>query len=162
MVTEVRGCGAFAGVQNRVPPTGAPPEHGGDRGPDSLARILGAPLRLQPTPRCEPGEWFGARRGRRKRAAGGAGSRCSGPAGQTRRGVFISWDFFIRATRSLSGSALGGLGFLPPGLRAAAAAQLLGFASAPHCFQTSAQRPPPPAALRDSAGTQGRRPSCGA
>ena len=61
--------------------------------------------------------------------------------------AFISWDFFFSARKTLSESALRGFGFLPPGLYAEAATQLVGFTSALQSFQTSAQRPPPPGSL---------------
>lgn len=71
--------------------------------------------------------------------------------GQACRRVHISWDFFLQ---QLNGSAFGGLGFLPPGPSAAAAAQLLGA----RVFKPRHRGPRLPAALLNSSGLRGMAP----
>lgn len=156
------GYGAFGGAKNRTPSAGAPLYHGEDLGSDSLAASR---ERHSCSSQCllqlfQPGQWFGARRGRRELTArkavargGGRESRCSGPVGQARRWPFISWDFFFH---QLNESPLGGLGFLPPELTATSSAQLPGSKSLLQDFQESAQRSPPAGSLAELPPAQGR------
>lgn len=153
--------------QNQAPPAGASPAPRGGRGPDSLAGILGAPLRLRLTPPPagprQEGEPFGARRGRREPTARASDSRGGDRAGQgegclepsrswlwgpAKRRVVFSWDFFSHTTKTPSAQPVRAwrLGFFHP-LLSPAAAVLLGLKSRLQGFQTSLRRPPAPGSL---------------
>lgn len=123
--------------------------HGRDRGPDSLASILGAhtahrPLQLRPRSAGEGWRGVqspqGAPRAHRKDSR--AASRPAPGLYAGRRRVLFARDCF--PSIRLTSQRLETLVFPPPRLCAAAAARLLGSTSGFLGFQTSAQRPPPP------------------
>lgn len=153
----MRGYGAF-GVHRTESLQGRPQRMEGSEDRTAWRASWGRThLLLQPTPLSA-----GPRRESGSEPAGGAASPprelqgrgggrqalCFRSPGEACRRVLISWDFFLQ---QLNGSTCGGLGFLPPGPSAAAAAQLLGS----RVFKPRHRGPRLPAAVLNSSGLRG-------